>query len=377
VSAGSASPDVLRHEDVPLDAIEPGLRALWRSLSGGAPAEGRVPVTRVVTVNLVVLAGSEADAEQALELSAKLAERHPSRVILVRSRSGPESVTAKISILCQPSDGVRQLCSEQIQLVASGRAALRVAQHVAPLFVADVPVVLWLPRHPLLLPVDEGLLTMADRVVVDARSFPETEAALDRLTSWIEGRREVIDLAWLRLERWRALTAQFFESAETRHDLEVIEEVEVRYRVGTEGTPEGRVEALYFLAWLGARLGGRWEQGTERSAGSERFAALRPNHTRVEMSLVPEARTEKAQGDLAGVTLVADGGRCRYDVSRVDELEVAEVVVQAPRTCPGPMRVGFPTRDVLELLSLAISGMPSDPLYGQALRGARALAEAR
>src|SRR2546423_1385269 len=83
--------------------------------------------------------------------------------------------------------------------------AMSAAQHAAPLLVADVPVVLWLPNHPLLLPVDEDLLALADRVVVDARAFPDTATALDRLASWIEGRREVVDLAWLRLERWRAL----------------------------------------------------------------------------------------------------------------------------------------------------------------------------
>jgi len=373
----SSAADMLRTEDVPLDAIEPALRALWRSLSAGAPAEGRPAITRVITMNLVVLAGTEADAEHALELSGRLAERHPSRVILVRSRSGPEKVSAHISILCHPSDGGRQLCSEQIQLVTAGKTALRIAQHVAPLFVADVPVVLWLPRHPLLLPVDEDLLAMADRIVVDARSFPETEAALDRMTSWLESRREVVDLAWLRLERWRALTAQFFESADSRHDLDVLEEVEVRYRTSREGSPEGRVEALYFLSWLASRLGGRWEHGAVRSAGVDRFGALRPNHTRVEMSLVAVARTEGACGDLAGVTLVADGGLCRYEIARIEELEVAEVVVQAPRAGPAPVRVGFPTSHPLELLSLALSGMPSDPLYAQVLRGARALAEGR
>lgn len=373
----TTSPDILRTEDVPLGAIEAGLRALWRSLSEGAPPEGKEPVMRVITMNLVVLAASEADADQALELSARLAERHPSRVILVRTRSGPEKVTASISVLCQASDGGRQLCSEQVRLVCSGKAALRIAQHVAPLFVADVPVVLWLPHHPLLLPVDEDLLSLADRVVVDARSFPETEAALDRMTSWVENHREVVDLAWLRLERWRALTAQFFESAESRHDLEVLEEVEVRYRVGKEGTPEGRVEALYFLAWLAARLGCRWEHGAGHGAQGERFAALRSNRTRMEMSLVAAARGEGASGDLAGITLVADGGRCRYEVARVGELDVAEVVVTAPRACPGPVRVGFPTRDLLELLSLAVSGQPLDPLFGQALRGARVLAERR
>jgi hypothetical protein len=97
----------------------------------------------------------------------------------------------------------------------------------------------------------------------------------------------------------------------------------------------------------------------------------------MEMSLVATPRTAEECGDLAGVTLVSDGGRVRYEISRVDGLDIAEVVVHAPRECPGPMRVQFPTREPLELLSLAVSRMPADPLYVQALRGARELAEER
>src|SRR4029077_11121552 len=136
---------------------------------------------------------------------------------------------------------------------------LRVAQHVAPLLVSDVPVILWLPNHPLLLPVDEDLLALAGGGVVDAHAVPATTAAPQRLASWLESRREVVDLAWLRLERWRALTAQCFEGAESRADLDTLESIEVRYRTGGEGSPEGRVEALYYGAWLASRLGCDWD----------------------------------------------------------------------------------------------------------------------
>jgi len=366
-----------RVDNVPLGDIESELRALWRSLSESGPGEGRPAITRVVSMNLVVLAGTEADADSALDLSAKIAGRHPSRVILVRSRSGADEVSASISILCHGVEGGRQLCSEQIRLVTAGHAALRIAQHVAPLFVADVPVVLWLPNHPLVLPVDEDLLALADRIVVDARAFPEAGAALDRLSTWMESGRAVVDLAWLRLERWRALTAQFFGEAAARQDLEAIEKIEVRYRTSAEGTPEGRVEALYYGAWLMGRLAGRWERAPRQSGEGERFVAVRANHRKVEMSLVATARPAQARGDLAGVELVCDGDRCHYEIARVAELDVAEVRVRAPRPCPDPMRVGLPTRDPLELLSLALGGMPDDPLYEQALRGARALAEGR
>ena len=373
----SPNPEAYEDQEVAFAEVEPKLRALWKSLAESQVSEGKPPVTRVVTMNLIVVAATEAAAEQAMDEASQLSERHPARVIVVQSRSGPERVSASLSILCHGADGGRQLCSEQVRLVTHGKAALRIAQHVAPLLVADVPVVLWLPNHPLVLPVDEDLLAIADRVVVDARAFPETGAALERLASWLEQRREIVDLAWLRLERWRSLTAQFFESPDSRHDLDLLEKVEVRYRTSDQGAPDGRVEALYYLSWLASRIGGRWERPVPADAKAERFTATRKDRGRMELVAVAGLRPSHAPGDLSGVTIVADGGRCRYEIARVGELEMAVVTVQAPRSCPQPVRIGFPTREKLELLSVAISGQGRDTLYAQALRGAHALAGAR
>ena len=369
------APEVLDGREVEFEAIESQLGALWKSLAEKAHSEGGPPVTRVVTLNLLVVAGTEADAAAAMDLAGRLSERHPSRILLVQAAPGPEGVSASLAVLCHRAGGGRQLCSEQVRLVTRGKASLRVAQHVAPLLVADVPVILWLPNHPLLLPIDEDLLALADRVVVDARAFPDTTAALERLATWIEKRREVVDLAWLRLERWRALTAQCFEGAESRHDLETLESIEVRYRTGREGTPEGRVEALYYGAWLASRLGCRWDARPVAGSAGERFVARRADKGEMHFSLVAAPRAEGAHGDLAGVTLVADGGRSRYRIARLGERDMAEVVVEAERACPAPVRVGFPTRDPLDLLSEALSGVARDALYAHALVAARGLSE--
>ena len=368
------APEVLDRREVEFEHIETQLRAMWKALTDQAAREGGPPVTRVVTLNLLVFAATEADAEYALEQVARMAERNPARLIVVQAAPGPERVTASLSVLCHRAGGGRQLCSEQVRLVTGGKATLRVAQHVAPLLVSDVPVVLWLPNHPLLVPVDEDLLSLADRVVVDARAFPDTTAALDRLTSWIDHRRGVVDLAWLRLERWRVLTAQCFAGPDSRRDLDTLESVEVSYRTGLEGSPEGRVEALYYGAWLASRMGCRWDGRPVSGSAGERFVARRPDRGALQLSLLAAPRPAGAPGDLSGVTLIADGGRSRYRIARLGESDMAEVVVEANRACPAPVRVGFPTRDALDLLSEALSGLGRDPLYAHALRGAHALA---
>jgi glucose-6-phosphate dehydrogenase assembly protein OpcA len=359
---------------VEYDAVEGTLRSLWKEAA--TPIEGgRPPVTKVTTLNLVILVASAAEAEGALSLAADLCAIHPARVLLVHATKGKDGVEAFVSAQCHLAGGGRQVCSEQVRLVASGAAASHVAQVVAPLLVPDLPTVLWLPSHPFQLPVDDDLLGLADRVIVDARSFPDTVAALNRLASWAEKFRVVVDLAWHRLERWRALTVQLFEDPEARCDLSALERVEVDYLTSAGGSPEGKVEALYYLAWIADRLGCRWEKGLHPDSRREHYAARCPGREApLDLVLSHGPRPEGAPGDLSRVALVARGDQCRYEISRLPEREVAELRVVAPRPGPSPARVGLPTRNALELLSIAVLDRGTDFLYEQALRGARALA---
>jgi glucose-6-phosphate dehydrogenase assembly protein OpcA len=360
---------------VDYEGVEAALGALWKSAAEDVAAGGRPPVTRVTTVNVIVLAGSEADAESARELAGELCARHPGRMLVVRAVAGPDGVTAEVSAQCHLAGGGRQVCSEQVVLTASGRSALEIAQLVAPLLLPDLPVVLCLPGHPLVLPVDDDLLDLADRVVVDARGFPDTAAALARLGAWIEGRHPVVDLAWLRLERWRALTAQLFDEPAARRDLERLESVEVEYLTGPAGSPEGRAEALYYVAWIVGRLRCRFEKGLHPDPGGESYATRRPDGGVLALRLSHAPRPAGATGDLSRIRLAIEGG-AHYDVHRLAERQVAEVRVAQSRPCPASARVGLATRELVELLSAAMSAGARDPMFEEALAGARALSDA-
>jgi hypothetical protein len=181
--------------------------------------------------------------DQATETLAGLAERHPSRTILLfpRPDDRPDRLEGEVDLRCFVQDGERrEVCSEVISLALCGARASVPASIVTPLLVSDLPVFLrWRGRPDFGSPQLEQLTGVADRLVVDSREWPEARADLGRLPELFD-RVVVSDIAWARTEPWRAAVARLWpEVAEAR-----------RMRVAG---PEA--EALLLSAWLSARLG--------------------------------------------------------------------------------------------------------------------------
>jgi glucose-6-phosphate dehydrogenase assembly protein OpcA len=181
--------------------------------------------------------------EQATETLAGLAERHPSRTILLFPRPDdlPDRLDGDVDLRCFVRDGERQeVCTEVISLSLCGARASAPASVVTPLLVPDLPVFLrW--RGPLDFgsAALEQLVGVADRLVVDSREWPGARTDLERLAALFD-RLAVSDIAWARTEPWRLAVAGLWPA------------VAEAGRVRVAG-PEA--EALLLCAWLGARLG--------------------------------------------------------------------------------------------------------------------------
>jgi glucose-6-phosphate dehydrogenase assembly protein OpcA len=181
--------------------------------------------------------------EAAMDTLAGLAERHPSRtiVLLPRPEEDRDALDGDVDLRCFVRGGEeRQVCSEVIVLRLCGRRAATPASVVEPLLVADLPVFLrW--RGPLIFDASEldQLTHVADRLVVDSTEWPEPAGLYARLPELVD-RIAVSDIAWARLQPWREAVAALWPG--------IAEAVSVSI-----AGPEA--EALLLSAWLGARLG--------------------------------------------------------------------------------------------------------------------------
>jgi glucose-6-phosphate dehydrogenase assembly protein OpcA len=89
-----------------------------------------------------------------------------------------------------------------------------VPQIILGLTVPDLPIVLW-SRDPGFINSSnvDGLLGMADKVIVDSTRIPDPEQGLRYVKNLLAAGINVGDLAWTRMSPWRQSVAQIFEDA--------------------------------------------------------------------------------------------------------------------------------------------------------------------
>ncbi len=222
-------------EDVSVAQIERELARL-RFASSEASSQPNLR-TSVMTHIAWVPPAWQTAAEETL---AGMAERHPSRTLLLVPRpDAPDGLDAQLSIRCFPF-GDRAICGEVIELTLRGARAAAPASIVLPLLISDLPVFLRWRGEP---DWESGefaqLVGIVDRLVVDSTEWSDLPAPYARLSALFE-RVAVSDIAWDRTERWRSLLASLWPGV-----------AEVR-AIRVHGTP---AQGYLLAGWLRSRLG--------------------------------------------------------------------------------------------------------------------------
>jgi glucose-6-phosphate dehydrogenase assembly protein OpcA len=178
--------------------------------------------------------------EAAEDVLAGLAERHPSRtIVLVPEPEERDGLEARVGVEVFPSGEGRQVCAETIRIHLKGRRASAPASVVQPLFLPDLPVFLrWRGVPSFGGDAFESLVGVVDRLIVDSTEWPELPEAYAQLTGVFD-RVVVSDIAWARTSRWRRQLASLWPE---------IRNVE---RLRVTGTAP---QAQLLAGWLRSRL---------------------------------------------------------------------------------------------------------------------------
>jgi hypothetical protein len=182
-------------------------------------------------------------AEQARGTLMGLAERHPSRTILLfPCPDEPEDVLeGAVDFRCFVRGGhEKEICSEVISIRLCGKRAAAPASVVMPLLVSDLPAFLrWRGPLPFGAGELEQMVGVVDRLVVDSREWKDLRRDLERLPELFD-RVATSDISWARTLPWRAAVADLWPG---------IRDAAVVRVAGPEP------EALLLQGWLSARLG--------------------------------------------------------------------------------------------------------------------------
>jgi hypothetical protein len=228
--------DLWTGEDVRIADVDTALAQLRARASLESPSMRTSVMTHLAWV-------PEEWLDQARDALAGMAERHPSRTVLLTPDPGNamNRVDATVSLECYQAAGAeRNVCSEVIELRLLGARAKAPASVVLPLLISDLPVFLrWrgLPRWGS--PELEQLVGVIDRLVVDSTEWDDLPSAYARLAELFD-RVAVSDIAWSRTSRWRHLLATLWPEIGDVRALRV------------HGTA---AQALLLAGWLRSRLG--------------------------------------------------------------------------------------------------------------------------
>jgi Glucose-6-phosphate dehydrogenase subunit N-terminal domain len=218
-------------DDVSVSQIE---RELAR-LRDVTAAEGAQPNLRTSVMTHIAWVPMEWQS-QAEETLAGMAERHPSRTLLLVPDPDAESgLDAQVAIRCFPI-GDRAICGEVIELRLRGDRMYAPASIVLPLLISDLPVFCrWRGLPPFGQVEFEQMADVTDRLIVDSGEWGELQ--YDELAR-VFGRTAVSDIAWARTAGWRMELARYWPG---------IREQEIRIQ-------GPRAEATLLRAWLNTRL---------------------------------------------------------------------------------------------------------------------------
>ena len=149
--------------------------------------------------------------EAAEDVLSGLAERHPSRtIVLIPQPDEADGLEGRVDVDIHPVGQGRAICTETIRVRLKGRRASAPASVVEPLLLPDLPAFLrWRGLPPFGESQFEGLIDVADRLIVDSTEWPDLPRSYEGLAE-IFDRVAVSDIAWARTSRWRPQLASLW-----------------------------------------------------------------------------------------------------------------------------------------------------------------------
>lgn len=223
-------------EDVCLADVDTALARLRAQAAAEAPSMRTSVMTHLAWV-------PDAWVEKARAALEGMAERHPSRTILLFPEPGaPDNrIDARAEVERWEVPGTnRGLVTEVVELTLRGSRAKAPASIVEPLLISDLPVFLrWRGEPPWGAQELEQLVDVTDRLIVDSTEWEDVPGAYPRLAELFP-RCAASDIAWARTSRWRSHLATLWPGI-----------AEVR-TVRVRGTA---AQAWLLCGWLRSRLG--------------------------------------------------------------------------------------------------------------------------
>ncbi len=345
-----------------VESIERELKNAWLELSAQAEQSNTSAPLKTSILTLVIVAQGDTQIEHARMTLQSLVRGLPSRVLLVAVRRTSQDIRAHVSAHCSFLTSARASCYELIEIDAGPEHVAAVPSILTQLEISDLPTFIWwVGASDLESPEFSRISSVAQRVIIDSASFNQPLEAMRQYAAYLARRNWEIagnDLTWTRLDAWRELLAQSFDSPVAQEMLSTLQRVDMTFDPGYEA------DALLTAGWLTSRLGWEPDAATE-TRDTITFSACDQDRRVVRFNLT---EISGAGIGLRSVRLVSHSGTqsSRVTVRRIDPQRAA---VQIEMTAmPRQQRI-VPYVDSTDdqMLASELLQFGRDRIYEQAL----------
>ncbi len=296
------------------------------------------------TMNFVVFIDDPEHRKWVLERVEKIADKHPSRTIILDANADHRGVDVYVSSLGATGSTIH---SERIELGVPDVDGATLRKIVSELRIPEIETHLfWSAIRITESPCFKELIEIADSIVVDSSGATRDGSTVADLARFFAAYRHIPmrDLAWMRLAPWRDMVARFFDDRGLREELFSIRKVGI-----VSGSD---AEALYLGGWLGSRLG--WKPDPP--------CAFRDRKgERVEFLTTREGRVRR----VSSITLQT--ATSQYTAALTNDEQTVELRVTGERAHP-PSLAPLAKLDNASLIERAILAATTDEIFETALR---------
>lgn len=312
--------------------IETELNKLWLQAADSQGNEEHPQVIRACSGNLILYTDRE-DAETTdANILDDIVLAHPSRAILAICRNADEpKLEAWVTARCHlaPGSSTKQICSEQITVLAEGQLDNELVSVIETLLLGDLPVFLWWTSEDISGEKLGPFLACTRRLVVDSARAPYSFnylRGLHQIVDSTDGCINVSDLNWRRLLGIRAAIAEEFERLPfSVARLKDIEKVRIACCRQEFQEDDCSIQSLLLAGWLASRL--KWDAvsfSKEENKGV--VARYSKNEQNIDIEFKSTVLTHVAPGSVFEIEIEVAGGK-KMHVSRDPAGEVGSLVV--------------------------------------------------
>ena len=231
-------------------------------------------------------------------------------------------------------EGGCEIACDMIEIKACYQNQRKIPFVVLANILPDLPTYLLHASDPTLEnPLDKKLEVFADRIIFDSKEANHLPAyARAVLKRKARTRIDIADLNWARMEGWRQLFANIFQSSIGLNHLRSAKTIKIYFNLKElDSLHKAYTQAIYLQAWLASQLGWRL------NAVSKEHLIYQSGKRPVQIYLYPEKMESTDSGQILSVEIDADPD-VHYEMRRhADSPQNVVVKTSSAHFCSVPL----------------------------------------